>query len=109
MAKSIKEVIYTELTSDELLSTSIVDGQFIFVTDTGNIYLDTNSVRIPMGGVDSDKVLSVTSTNPIENQAITNAIIDDLNIIKAITVSHIPVGALALKQLEERVSALEGK
>ena len=53
-------------------NTPIVDGQMLFTTDTDKIYIDNGTTRIMYRGVPIDSTLSTTSTNVVENQAITN-------------------------------------
>lgn len=53
-------------------NTPIVDGQMLFTTDTDKIYIDNGTTRIMYRGVPIDSTLSTTSTNAVENQAITN-------------------------------------
>jgi len=53
-------------------NTPIVDGQMLFTTDTDKIYIDNGTTRIMYRGVTIDSTLSTTSTNVVENQAITN-------------------------------------
>lgn len=75
----------------------IIDGQLLFNTTTKTILMDEGSTRIPFGGVVADSSISTTSTNPIQNQAVGNAIIDNLDTIKTTTENLKIAGALALK------------
>jgi hypothetical protein len=52
--------------------TDIIDGQLLFTTDTNRIYIDNGTSRILYQGSVVDSTLSTTSTNAIQNKAITN-------------------------------------
>ena len=47
-------VLFTRIESTALNSTSIVDGQLIYVTDTGAIYLDNGTARIQIGNSNTE-------------------------------------------------------
>lgn len=58
------------LTSDDVENLTIEDGSFI-ITKDGKIFTDYENERISIGGT-PDTEVSITSTNSVENKAITN-------------------------------------
>ena len=59
-----------------------MDGQILYNTTTGQHYEDVGSTRIEVGKP-VDPTLSTTSTNAIQNKAITNSIVEIHNVISA--------------------------
>lgn len=59
-------VLFTETSSSRLSSIPIIEGQTIWVTDTGALYLDQSDTRIPMGGTNKEVKISyeLLWTNP---------------------------------------------
>lgn len=96
-------VKFKRLLSSELASEAIEDGKTIWIKDGNNeLYLDVGTVRKKM--IPSDTALSTTSTNPIQNQALTNSIINTLSGAIAVTVDSIPCGTKPVKELNTIVS-----
>lgn len=63
------DVRFARVTSAQLASTAIIDGQLLFCTDTNKIYLDSGNVRIPYSASpannDFNNVIGIAS--PTEN------------------------------------------
>ena len=91
-------VLFTR-TSDPS-SKPITDGQLIFDTSgNGKMYLDNGTDRLEMGGaVTVDASLSKTSTNAVQNKAVTGNILNSLAEVSAATQQNTIAGALALKE-----------
>lgn len=88
---------FKDVTSAEQPSEAIEKGKILINTDTGRMYLDTVSSTTRIDLTPSDTALSTTSTNPIQNQALTNSIINTLEDVLATTVDSIPCGTQPLK------------
>lgn len=61
-------------TSSNLSNVSVVNGQFVVATDTGAIYVDTDSGRVQLGGTGGggDSTLEVAVSDTTITQAIAN-------------------------------------
>lgn len=91
-------VKFKKILTSELATEAIEDGKLIWIKDGNNeIYQDVGTVRKQM--ISSDTALSTTSTNPIQNQALTNSIINTLEDVLATTVDSVPCGTQPLKLL----------
>lgn len=88
---------FKDVTSAEQPSEAIEKGKVLINTDTGKMYLDKVSGTTRMELIPSDDTLSTTSTNPIQNQALTNSIINTLEDVLATTVNSVPCGTQPLK------------
>lgn len=97
-------VKFKDVTSAEQPSEAIEKGKVLINTDTGKMYLDKVSETTRMELIPSDGSLSTTSTNPIQNQAITNSIINTLEDVLATTVDSVPCGTQPLKLLSTILS-----
>lgn len=90
---------FKDVTTAEQPSEAIEKGKILINTDTGRMYLDTVSSTTRIDLTPSDTALSTTSTNPIQNQALTNSIINTLSGAIAVTVDSIPCGTKPVKEL----------
>lgn len=89
-------------------SKPVTDGQLIFDTSgNGKMYLDNGTDRLEMGGaVTVDDALSKTSTNAIQNKAVTGNILNSLAEVSAATQQNTIAGALALKEVNSSLGGL---
>ena len=107
-------VLFKRGDSAEITSTPVIDGQILFDTSgNGKMYLDNGTDRLEMGGaVTVDASLSKTSTNAVQNKAVTGNILNSLTEVDAATQQNTIAGALALKEansvLKETNSNLGG-
>ena len=91
-------VKFKRLLTSELASEAIEDGKTIWIKDGNNgLYMDVGTTREQM--IATDTALSTTSTNPIQNQALTNSIVNDLATAIATTADRIPCGTKAVKEI----------
>lgn len=91
-------VKFKRLLTSELASEAVEDGKVIWIKNGNNdLYLDVGTTRKRM--IPSDTTLSTTSTNPIENQALTNSIINTRAEVLAITADYIPCGTKPVKEI----------
>lgn len=78
-------VNYYQLTEEELSEKSFSEGTFYYCTDSKTFYFDPigQTERVPIGGgtgtsggisITVDSVLSNSSTNPVQNKVVTNAL-----------------------------------
>ena len=90
-----------DVTTAELATEAIEAGKILIDTDNGSMYLDkvSGTTRIPIGKDALDTALSTTSHNAIENQALTNSIINTTAEVSAITADNIPCGTKPVKEL----------
>lgn len=109
-----ESVLFKRGDSDVITSTPVIDGQILFDTSgNGKMYLDNGTDRLAMGGaITVDASLSKTSTNAIQNKAVTGNILNSLTEVDAATQQNTIAGALALKEansvLKETNSNLGG-
>ena len=73
-------VLFKRGDSATITSTPVTDGQILFDTSgNGKMYLDNGTDRLEMGGaITVDASLSKTSTNAIQNKAVTGNILNSL-------------------------------
>lgn len=95
-----ESVLFKRGDSDTITSTPVIDGQILFDTSgNGKMYLDNGTDRLAMGGaITVDASLSKTSTNAIQNKAVTGNILNSLAEVDAATQQNTIAGALALKE-----------
>lgn len=95
-----ESVLFKRGDSDTITSTPVKDGQILFDTSgNGKMYLDNGTDRLAMGGaITVDASLSKTSTNAIQNKAVTGNILNSLTEVDAATQQNTIAGALALKE-----------
>ena len=100
-------VLFTRKNASEIPNVPITDGQLIFDTSgNGKMYLDNGTDRLEMGGaLTVDATLSKTSTNPVQNKAVAGVMLSSLNDISAVTKSGFLTDALAVKELNNNLSA----
>ena len=93
-------VLFKRGDSATITSTPVTDGQILFDTSgNGKMYLDNGTDRLEMGGaITVDASLSKTSTNAIQNKAVTGNILNSLAEVSAATQQNTIAGALALKE-----------
>ena len=93
-------VLFKRGDSATITSTPVIDGQILFDTSgNGKMYLDNGTDRLEMGGaVTVDASLSKTSTNAVQNKAVTGNILNSLTEVDAATQQNTIAGALALKE-----------
>jgi hypothetical protein len=109
-----ESVLFKRGDSATITSTPVIDGQILFDTSgNGKMYLDNGTDRLEMGGaVTVDASLSKTSTNAVQNKAVTGNILNSLTEVDAATQQNTIAGALALKEansvLKETNSNLGG-
>lgn len=109
-----ESVLFKRGDSATITSTPVIDGQILFDTSgNGKMYLDNGTDRLEMGGaVTVDASLSKTSTNAVQNKAVTGNILNSLEEVSAATQQNTIAGALALKEansvLKETNSNLGG-
>lgn len=94
-------VLFKRGDSATITSTPVTDGQILFDTSgNGKMYLDNGTDRLEMGGaITVDASLSNTSTNAIQNKAVTGNILNSLAEVSAATQQNTIAGALALKEV----------
>ena len=94
-------VLFKRGDSVTITSTPVTDGQILFDTSgNGKMYLDNGTDRLEMGGaITVDASLSKTSTNAIQNKAVTGNILNSLAEVSAATQQNTIAGALALKEV----------
>lgn len=94
-------VLFKRGDSATITSTPVTDGQILFDTSgNGKMYLDNGTDRLEMGGaITVDASLSKTSTNAIQNKAVTGNILNSLAEVSAATQQNTIAGALALKEV----------
>lgn len=95
-----ESVLFKRGDSATITSTPVIDGQILFDTSgNGKMYLDNGTDRLAMGGaITVDASLSKTSTNAIQNKAVTGNILNSLTEVDAATQQNTIAGALALKE-----------
>lgn len=95
-----ESVLFKRGDSATITSTPVIDGQILFDTSgNGKMYLDNGTDRLEMGGaVTVDASLSKTSTNAVQNKAVTGNILNSLTEVDAATQQNTIAGALALKE-----------
>lgn len=95
-----ESVLFKRGDSATITSTPVIDGQILFDTSgNGKMYLDNGTDRLEMGGaVTVDASLSKTSTNAVQNKAVTGNILNSLAEVDAATQQNTIAGALALKE-----------
>lgn len=95
-----ESVLFKRGDSATITSTPVIDGQILFDTSgNGKMYLDNGTDRLEMGGaITVDASLSKTSTNAIQNKAVTGNILNSLTEVDAATQQNTIAGALALKE-----------
>lgn len=95
-----ESVLFKRGDSATITSTPVIDGQILFDTSgNGKMYLDNGTDRLKMGGaITVDASLSKTSTNAIQNKAVTGNILNSLTEVDAATQQNTIAGALALKE-----------
>ena len=100
-------VLFKRGDSATITSTPITDGQILFDTSgNGKMYLDNGTTRLAMGGsVTIDSTLSKTSTNAVQNKAVTGNILNSLAEVSAATQQNTIAGALALKEVNSSLKA----
>ena len=100
-------VLFKRGDSATITSTPITDGQILFDTSgNGKMYLDNGTTRLAMGGsVTIDSTLSKTSTNAVQNKAVTGNILNSLAEVSAATQQNTIAGALALKEVNSSLTA----
>ena len=103
-------VLFKRGDSATITSTPITDGQILFDTSgNGKMYLDNGTTRLAMGGsVTIDSTLSKTSTNAVQNKAVTGNILNSLAEVSAATQQNTIAGALALKEVNSSLNDLGG-
>ena len=101
-------VLFKRGDSATITSTPVTDGQILFDTSgNGKMYLDNGTDRLEMGGaITVDASLSKTSTNAIQNKAVTGNILNSLAEVSAATQQNTIAGALAVKELNTNVNEL---
>nr|DAH11384.1 MAG TPA: hypothetical protein [Bacteriophage sp.] len=94
-------VLFKRGDSATITSAPVIDGQILFDTSgNGKMYLDNGTDRLEMGGaITVDASLSKTSTNAIQNKAVTGNILNSLAEVSAATQQNTIAGALALKEV----------
>lgn len=104
-------VLFKRGDSATITSTPVTDGQILFDTSgNGKMYLDNGTDRLEMGGaITVDASLSKTSTNAIQNKAVTGNILNSLAEVSAATQQNTIAGALALKEVNSSLSVVESK
>lgn len=92
----------------------ITDGNLIFDTTSHKIFMDEETTRHQYGGeLDVDDTPSTTSTNPIENQAVTNNFVPNENIVnsyetaKVTTDTKKALGAKVVKEIDDKINNLQ--
>ena len=95
-------VKFKRVTTAQQTTEAIEDGKLLFNTDTKKIFLDNSTTRLEM--IPADSALSTTSTNPIQNKALTNSIVNDLATAQAVTADYIPCGTKVVKELNTSIS-----
>ena len=101
-------VLFKRGDSATITSTPVTDGQILFDTSgNGKMYLDNGTDRLEMGGaITVDASLSKTSTNAIQNKAVTGNILNSLAEVSAATQQNTIAGALALKEVNNSLGGL---
>ena len=101
-------VLFKRGDSATINSTPVTDGQILFDTSgNGKMYLDNGTDRLEMGGaITVDASLSKTSTNAIQNKAVTGNILNSLAEVSAATQQNTIAGALALKEVNSSLETL---
>ena len=101
-------VLFKRGDSATINSTPVTDGQILFDTSgNGKMYLDNGTDRLEMGGaITVDASLSNTSTNAIQNKAVTGNILNSLAEVSAATQQNTIAGALALKEVNSSLGGL---
>ena len=101
-------VLFKRGDSATITSTPVTDGQILFDTSgNGKMYLDNGTDRLEMGGaITVDASLSKTSTNAIQNKAVTGNILNSLAEVSAATQQNTIAGALALKEVNNSLTDL---
>ena len=99
-------VLFKRGDSATITSTPVTDGQILFDTSgNGKMYLDNGTDRLEMGGaITVDASLSKTSTNAIQNKAVTGNILNSLAEVSAATQQNTIAGALALKEVNNSLT-----
>ena len=99
-------VLFKRGDSVTITSTPVTDGQILFDTSgNGKMYLDNGTDRLEMGGaITVDASLSKTSTNAIQNKAVTGNILNSLAEVSAATQQNTIAGALALKEVNSSLT-----
>lgn len=102
-------VLFKRGDSATITSTPITDGQILFDTSgNGKMYLDNGTTRLAMGGsVTIDSTLSKTSTNAVQNKAVTGNILNSLAEVSAATQQNTIAGALALKEVNSSLASIK--
>ena len=102
-------VLFKRGDSVTITSTPVTDGQILFDTSgNGKMYLDNGTDRLEMGGaITVDASLSKTSTNAIQNKAVTGNILNSLAEVSAATQQNTIAGALALKEVNSSLGGFE--
>ena len=102
-------VLFKRGDSATITSTPVTDGQILFDTSgNGKMYLDNGTDRLEMGGaITVDASLSKTSTNAIQNKAVTGNILNSLAEVSAATQQNTIAGALALKEVNSSLDNLK--
>ena len=102
-------VLFKRGDSATITSTPVTDGQILFDTSgNGKMYLDNGTDRLEMGGaITVDASLSKTSTNAIQNKAVTGNILNSLAEVSAATQQNTIAGALALKEVNSSLGGLK--
>ena len=104
-------VLFKRGDSATITSTPVTDGQILFDTSgNGKMYLDNGTDRLEMGGaITVDASLSKTSTNAIQNKAVTGNILNSLAEVSAATQQNTIAGALALKEVNSSLTDLSNR
>ena len=104
-------VLFKRGDSVTITSTPVTDGQILFDTSgNGKMYLDNGTDRLEMGGaITVDASLSKTSTNAIQNKAVTGNILNSLAEVSAATQQNTIAGALALKEVNSSLVKLKNQ
>lgn len=99
-------VLFKRGDSATITSTPVTDGQILFDTSgNGKMYLDNGTDRLEMGGaITVDASLSKTSTNAIQNKAVTGNILNSLAEVSVATQQNTIAGALALKEVNNSLA-----
>ena len=102
-------VLFKRGDSATITSTPVTDGQILFDTSgNGKMYLDNGTDRLEMGGaITVDASLSKTSTNAIQNKAVTGNILNSLAEVSAATQQNTIAGALALKEVNSSLGGMK--
>lgn len=102
-------VLFKRGDSATITSTPVTDGQILFDTSgNGKMYLDNGTDRLEMGGaITVDASLSKTSTNAIQNKAVTGNILNSLAEVSAATQQNTIAGALALKEVNSSLTKVK--